>query len=126
MQYIAKGRHRKAGAIGIFSNFQTSIEAGSEDEARKLVRKEQYASGYEHVNIRTCIAMDNISPGWGPGTMLNTVKLLGTSLELQKGQRVQITPAINQPDKTLMFAKPIDGSWGEDSILLQHGDWQVD
>ena len=59
------------------------------------------------------------------GTMHKDVHLAGTQLKLWTGQNVILTPATNQPDKTLFFAAPIDGSFGEDSILLNHGDCRV-
>jgi hypothetical protein len=59
------------------------------------------------------------------GTMLKTVILLGTSLRLEKGQRVLLVESTNQPDKTRFFASPIDEDW-DDSILLDHGDWELD
>jgi hypothetical protein len=60
------------------------------------------------------------------GVMLKAAYLVSTPLKLEVGQRVRLYPATNQPDKSRMFAAPIDGSWGDDSILLDHGDWQVD
>jgi len=60
------------------------------------------------------------------GTMLKTVRLIGTCLRLEAGQRVMLVPSTNQPDKTRFFASPIDGEWNDDSILLNHGDWELD
>ena len=55
--------------------------------------------------------------------MTQSVKLLGTSLALNKGQTVTITPATNLPQGGY-FAAPVDGSWGEYSILLRSGDFR--
>lgn len=58
--------------------------------------------------------------------MLKSVHLLGTSLKLDEGQRVLLIPALNQPDKSRYFAAPIGGEWMDDSILLDHGDWELE
>lgn len=59
------------------------------------------------------------------GTMNTDVELLGTSLRLEAGQRVQLTEATNQPDKGSWFARPADDKWSDgleygsdDSLLL--------
>ena len=65
------------------------------------------------------------------GTMRRSVNLTGTSLSLQKGQRVLLIEATNLPDVgyTRYFASPLDGNWAdglehseEDSILLDPDD----
>lgn len=50
-------------------------------------------------------------------TMKDDVILLGTSLALQKGQRVWIDFASNQPSGG-WFARPVDGNWKRDSVSL--------
>jgi len=57
------------------------------------------------------------------GRMLTGVKLLGTELELSKGQVVELIPATNQPDKTQFFASL--PSWGENSILISASDVEL-
>lgn len=53
--------------------------------------------------------------------MTTDAKLLGTSLELHKGQVVQVTKATNLPaDSTIMwFARPADGNWSDG---IDHND----
>lgn len=62
------------------------------------------------------------------GVMKCNVELLGTSLKLQAGQRVRLTPATNLPQGGY-FAAPSDGKWSdgiercpEDSILVTADD----
>jgi len=60
------------------------------------------------------------------GIMQADVELLGTSLSLQKGQRVRLTEATNlPPGRGKWFAAPLDGKWADgidhgpdDSILI--------
>lgn len=65
------------------------------------------------------------------GTMRRSVNLTGTSLSLQRGQRVLLIEASNLPDVgyTRYYASPLNGKWAdglehseEDSILLQPND----
>jgi len=62
------------------------------------------------------------------GTMVNTVKLLGTGLVLKAGTIVELTAATNLPYVPIgWFAAPLDDrdDWlgGEDhSILIEHSD----
>ena len=69
------------------------------------------------------------------GTMRTDVALLGTTLTLNKGQRVYLTFADNQPQDSpdKWFARPLDGIWpdgfersDEDSILVSRSDVSVD
>lgn len=60
------------------------------------------------------------------GTMKTDVHQLGTSLKLNAGQRVALTWANNLPQGG-WFARPADGSWGEDnSMLIDGGDVDID
>ena len=65
------------------------------------------------------------------GIMANDVELLGTSLSLQKGQKVRLTYADNlpYPQNRGYFASPADDKWSDgiehnpdDSILINPGD----
>ena len=59
------------------------------------------------------------------GIMLHDVKLLGTSLTLEIGQHVHLTPPLNLPCDDGWFARPADGKWADgidhidDSILIR-------
>lgn len=55
--------------------------------------------------------------------MTADVKQLGTGLELRAGQFVTVTPATNLPQGGF-FVAPADGSWGENSILVDEVDFQ--
>ena len=62
--------------------------------------------------------------------MTNTVKLLGTSLELHAGDVVSVIKATNQP-KGGYFARPFNSFWRnigklhrENSILIQREDFE--
>ena len=66
------------------------------------------------------------------GIMKNDVKLLGTSLELKRGQKVILVPATNQPNpKGKYFVRPPGGRWEDatrpldDSILLTEEDVKI-
>ncbi len=57
------------------------------------------------------------------GVMENDAELLGTEFSLRKGQKVEMTPATNQPDyeeKGLYFVRPrTEGTgWDENSVSL--------
>jgi hypothetical protein len=52
------------------------------------------------------------------GIMTTDVILLGTSLKLEKGRRVQLTFASNQPEGG-WFARPADGKWSDG---IEHGE----
>lgn len=67
------------------------------------------------------------------GTMLTDVILQSTSLRLQEGQRVHLTPTTNLPDKSNYFARPADGKWSDgldrdeaDSILITPEDVRLE
>jgi len=47
------------------------------------------------------------------GIMTKTVKLLGTSMVLRKGDRVFLTPTYNLPDKTNFYASPANAVWSD-------------
>ena len=64
------------------------------------------------------------------GAMAKDVELLGTDFSLSKGQKVEMTPATNQPDyqeKGLYFVRPRtnEAEWDENSvsILLDTSDF---
>lgn len=54
--------------------------------------------------------------------MTESVSLLGTSLKLDKGQSVTVTPVTNLPQGGF-FAAPADGAWGEDSIHVSREEF---
>lgn len=67
--------------------------------------------------------------------LIESVRLLGTSLSLEKGQKISVSFATNQPDyieKGLVFARPLDGKWADgidrsdtDSILIGKEDYNL-
>jgi len=55
------------------------------------------------------------------GTMMSEVSLLGTSLRLEEGQQVRMDMPTNIPGAVASgkwFVSPIDGRWGDSSILV--------
>ena len=62
------------------------------------------------------------------GVMLKSVKLTGTSLELEAGQIVELHPATNIPaGDGRYYAQPAqdEHGWGSGSILLDPGDVEI-
>ena len=67
--------------------------------------------------------------------MKTDIHLLGTSLKLQAGQRVHLTPATNMPPDSdiKFFARPADGVWSDGmernedaSIGVNYDDLEMD
>lgn len=60
------------------------------------------------------------------GMMLKNIKLTGTSLSLEEGQLVKLTPATNIPNgEGRYYAEPLDDSDNSNSILLDTEDVEV-